>query len=100
MLVATEGKTFVQIGTVQSIQPNPTEFSSIIVQWMQQQKAPHKSRWLRFFEPSTDVGIISFAEILLYDFQLTKNGGLKKNTGTSIEHYIFYHAYMYNIVQL
>jgi len=48
MLVAAEGKTFVQIGTVQSIPPNPTERSSITVQWMRQQKAPHKSRWLRF----------------------------------------------------
>ena len=81
MLVATSGATFPNIGTVKAIPPNPCMDSTIHVHWMEQERAPHKPKWIRYFKPSTKrdaVGTVTINEILLYDFQLTKNGALKK----------------------
>ena len=78
MLVAIKDQSFPQVGTVLEIPPNATMDTSIGVQWMKQEKAAHKPKWSRFFQPSTSVGTITFHHILLYDFQLTNKGALKK----------------------
>ena len=80
MLVAIKGQSFPQVGTVLEIPPNATMDTTIGVQWMKQEKAAHKPKWSRFFQPSTSVGIITFHHILLYDFQLTNKGALKKKS--------------------
>ncbi len=81
MLVATGEGAFPRIGTVEAIPPNPSLESPLTVHWMEQEKAQHKSKWLRFFHPSLKkdaVGTISYGDIVLYDFVLTKKGALKK----------------------
>ncbi len=80
MLVATEGVAFPQVGKVQVIPPNSGAATPITVQWMEQERAPHKPKWLRYFKPTEVTGTISFEDILLYDFELTKCGALKKKT--------------------
>ena len=80
MLIAVAKKAFPLIGVVIKIPLRPTEDSVIDVQWMEQEKAKHKSKWLRFFKQSSNVGIIKYSEILLYDFQLTDKGALKKKS--------------------
>ncbi len=55
-----------------AIPPNPDLASQITVQWMAPEKAPHKSKWLRFFKPTESTGTISFADIVLYNFNLFK----------------------------
>ena len=78
MLVATAGlEELPLIGTVLSIDPAK---SSIKVQWMVQEKASHKPKWARAFKKHSSSGIITFNEILLYDFQLTQNGCIKKKS--------------------
>ncbi len=72
MLVATHGVAFPRIGMVQAIPPNATETSQLSIQWMEHERAPHMPRWLRFFKPSAVVGTVFFADIVLYDFMLTK----------------------------
>ncbi len=76
MLVATAGLEEIPlIGTVLSIDPD-----SVKVQWMAQEKASHKPKWARGFKHHSSSGIITFNEILLYDFQLTQNGCIKKKS--------------------
>ena len=75
MLVATAGlEELPLIGTVLSIDPAK---SSIKVQWMVQENKP---KWARAFKKHSSSGIITFNEILLYDFQLTQNGCIKKKS--------------------
>ena len=81
MLVATDmGEDFPQIGTVQAIPPNPDATSEIAIELMQQERAPHKPKWLRFFKPSSVIRTVAFRQIILYDFELTKCGALKKKS--------------------
>ena len=81
MLVATDmGEHFPQIGTVQAIPPNPDATSKITIELMQQERAPLKPKWLRFFKMTSVIRTVSFKQIILYDFQLTKCGALKKKS--------------------
>ena len=81
MLVAIDmGEHFPQIGTVQAIPPNPDTTSNITIELMQQERAPHKPKWLRFFKMTSAIRTVSFKQIILYDFQLTKCGALKKKS--------------------
>ena len=79
-MVAAEGANFPRIGRVAAVSANPTLQSSVEVEWYCQERAPHKPRWLRYFRPSTDSGQLQIDEIILYDFELTKKGALKKKT--------------------
>jgi len=69
MLVAVQGSTFVQVGTVQAIPAHPNSDSKVTVHWMEQERAPHKPKWLRYFKPSPitkkkdAIGTVSFANI-------------------------------------
>ena len=79
------GEHFPQIGTVQAIPPNPDATSNITIELMQQERAPHKLKWLRFFKMTSAIRTVSFKQIILYDFQLpnfqlTKCGALKKKS--------------------
>ena len=50
---------------------------------MDQQKDTRKPKWLRFFKLSNKknaIGTTSLQDIMLYDFELTKNGALKKKS--------------------
>ena len=50
------------------------------VQWFNQERATHKPKWLRFFLPGNTSSCIRFSDILLYDFDLTQKGSLKKRS--------------------
>ena len=83
MVVATDmGEDFPLIGTVQAIPPNPDATSEIAIELMQQERPPHKPKWLRFFKPSSVIRTVAFInkQIILYDFELTKCGTLKKKS--------------------
>jgi len=91
MLVATAGATTARVGTVKDIAPNPSYELQITIHWMEQERAPHKSKWLRYFSPSTkkdSVGTITFDDILLYDFELTSKGALKKKSREYWQEYL------------
>ena len=80
MLIAIEENSFPRLGKVIQIPTNRTMESSIEVEWLIQETAPHKPKWLRHFKASNDKGNISFSSIVLYDFVLTKMGALKKKS--------------------
>ncbi len=85
MLVAAQDASFVQVGTVQAIPPEPHSNTEVTVHWMEQERAPHKPKWLRYFKPvpvtkKTAIGTLRIADIILYDFQLTNNGALRKKS--------------------
>ena len=44
MLVAIKGPSFPQVGTAVAIPSNPAMNTSFDVQWMQQERAPHKPK--------------------------------------------------------
>ena len=75
MLVAVVGPTFSRVGTVQSIPSKPCYGSKLAILWLEQEKAPHKPLWMRYFRKSRKdaAGTITFSDIVLYDFELTKN---------------------------
>ena len=53
---------------------------------MKQEKAPHKSIWMRGCTPSGVTDTIKMSDILLYDFQLnTKCKTLKKSTREQLQ---------------
>ncbi len=54
--------------------------SEVTVHWMEQENAVHKPRWLRYFKKKNAVSSIVLKEVVLYDFELTKNGALKKKS--------------------
>ena len=68
------------IAQVVNIPSNPTMECAIEVVLFKQEKAPHKPRWFRFFTSADKTATVSFSEILLYDFQLTNKGALRKKT--------------------
>jgi hypothetical protein len=48
-----------------------------------QERAAHKPKWARFFKISTKkdaVGAVKISDILLYGFELTAKGALKKKS--------------------
>ena len=108
MLVAVQGSTFVQVGTVQAIPADPNSDIKVTVHWMEQERAPHKPKWLRYFKPSPitkndAIGTVSFANIILYDFELTNNGGLRKKSREYLKTFqvgfIFVFSCVYSIVR-
>ena len=83
MLVAVSGSQLPKVGKVYSItDAHPTIQSSIVVEWLVQEQARHKPRWLRPFKASKkeSFGTIKYSDLLLYDFQLTNSGCLKKQS--------------------
>lgn len=77
MLIATTGGDLPKIGKV------PKLHSVISVHWMVQERAPHKPKWQRYFRPksgTTALGNVAIQDIILYGFDLTKNGALKKQS--------------------
>lgn len=83
MLAAIANNNFPQIGKVRTLLSNPSPDSHISIQWMEQERNMTKPKWLRFFKPSKGkrpFGTITYHEILLYDFELTTNGALKKKS--------------------
>lgn len=85
MLVAVKGtgETFPWVGTVKQVPFNPSYSSEVTIHWMEQERASHKPKWLRYFSPSTQrdaVSIVRYSDIILYDFQLTNKGCLKKKS--------------------
>ena len=83
MLIATTGGDLPKIGKVQAIPSDPKLHSIISVHWMVQERAPHKPKWQRYFRPksgATALGNVAIQDIILYGFDLTKNGALKKQS--------------------
>ena len=83
MLVAVQDMhaSFPRIGKVTALPTgNMCLDSPIQVAWFQQERAPHKPQWLRFFKQTTHISTILIQEILLYDFLLTQKGALKKKS--------------------
>ena len=76
MLVATPGFDKIPcIGRVSSISSNV-----VTINLLSQERAPHKPKWSRAFKDSQKSTAISYSDILLYDFELTNRGCLKKKT--------------------
>ena len=78
MLVAINCNNFPKVGRVVALSSQ-----SISVQWLKQERTPTKPKWLRFFKESKGKeppGTITYDDIVLYDFQLTAHGALKKKT--------------------
>ena len=82
MLIAIAGDNFPRVGEVVVIPPNVSFNSFITVQWMVQERAAHKPKWQRGFKvPAKKVREeMMLNRILLYGFQLTNNGCLKKKS--------------------
>ena len=70
-------------GKVVALPPNLSLTSDISVHWMIQEQAPHKPKWLRFFKPSKKrnaEGTTPINDVVLYGFELTANGALRKKS--------------------
>jgi len=80
MLIAADDNGFPKVGKVVAIPPNVSLESRLQIQWMVQERAPHKSKWLRSFKLGPRQGEMEVTKVLLYDFQLTNNGCLKKKS--------------------
>ena len=82
MLVAIDDNSFPKVGKVAAIPPNHSLDSSISIQWLVQERAPHKPKWLRNFKIGARevLGETEMKNVLLYDFQLTNKGCLKKKS--------------------
>ena len=83
MLIAIVGDKFPKVGTVQIIPPNPSLETQIEVHWMIQERATHKPKWLRNFKPATSkyaIGSAYIKDIILFGFDLTNKGCLKKKS--------------------
>ena len=80
MIVAFEEDRGVCIAEVSCIPPNPCLDSMISINLFRQERAPHKPKWCRCFHRLGKICSIKYSDIVLYDFQLTKNGALKKKT--------------------
>ena len=84
MLIAIAGKLLPRLAVVKAVPDSPNLMSEVNVVWMQQ---AHKSKWHRYFRPSSITGKIAYREILLYDFELTERGALKKKSREYIQEY-------------
>jgi hypothetical protein len=82
MLVAVPGKDAIPtIGEVAAIPPNPTVDSQVtLTLWIVDKGQTHKPRWQRTYTRSMKQAANPIADILLYDFTLTKMGMLRKAT--------------------
>ena len=83
MLIAILEDGFPRVGTVVAVSPNPCQTSEVQIHWMIQEKATHKPKWLRYFKPSQRkdaYGRIKIEDIVLYGFDLTEKGALKKKS--------------------
>ena len=83
MLVATTGNDLPKVGKVQEIPSDPQLNSEIAIHWMTQEKAPHKPKWLRYFKLASGKnasGKAQVQDIVLYGFDLTNRGALKKRS--------------------
>ena len=84
MLIAIKSiECFPKIGKVVALPPNLSLTSDISVHWMIQEQAPHKPKWVRFFKPSKKrnaEGTTPINDVVLYGFELTANGALRKKT--------------------
>ena len=83
MLVAVLDQTFPCIGKVTDVSPNPHPDSDLQIHWMIQEKASHKPKWLRYFKLSQRkdaMGTIKIKDVVLYGFDLTEKGALKKKS--------------------
>lgn len=81
MLVAYSSHNDIpNIARVINTPSNPTMDSVIDVVLFKQEKAPHKPRWLRYFTSADRTATVLFSEIILYDFELTSKGALRKKT--------------------
>jgi hypothetical protein len=86
MLIAVTGKDRMpKVGRVHAIPPNFTYDSSIPIQWMIQERAPHKPKWMRHFKQlplnsKNAFGNVLIQDITLYGFELTRKGCLKKKS--------------------
>ena len=49
-------------------------------QWLEREKAAHKSKWIKYYHLSNKVGVAKYSDVLLYDFKLTDKGLMRKNT--------------------
>ena len=81
MLVTVALNNFPRVGQVTAIPPDPSLESTISIQWMIQERAPHKPKWQRCFKLGSkkELGETQLKNILLYGFQLTNKGCLKKS---------------------
>ena len=79
-MIAAKGDNFPRVGRVTEIPSNPNYQSEVEVDWYRQERAPHKPRWLRYFQSTNVIGKLPIEDIILYDFQLTNNGAFKKKT--------------------
>ena len=91
LLVAVICNNFPRTAKVEAIPENPCSHSSVTVQWLEQRRNSQKPRWLRYFKPSKGkrpLGTITYSDIVLYDFQLTTNGAIKKKSREYLQKYI------------
>ena len=70
-----------QIAVVESVLTQSSTLT-ITISWMDQERAPHKPRWLRTWHKSSKFPqtTIDVSNVLLYDIILTNKGALKKVT--------------------
>lgn len=81
MLVAVQGKSEIPtIGEVTHIPPNPSKENEVSLIVSEQESSIHKSKWLRVFKRTTKICIVNISDIILYDFQLTNKGAIRKST--------------------
>lgn len=86
MLVAYNGKSSIpSVAEVTQIPPNPSLESSINAVTFEQERAPHKPKWQRYFNKTDKTCDILLKDIVLYDFKLTKNGAFQKTTRTYLQ---------------
>ena len=82
MLIAIAESDIARVGKVLAIPSNISLDSNITIQWMVQERAPHKPKGQRIFKfGAKDVfGETELKNVLLFDFELTNNGCLKKKS--------------------
>lgn len=80
MYIAAQEGTLPKLGRVVSLPSERSLHSLVEVQWLVQEKAPHKPRWMRYFKETDKIGSLPLSDVVLYDFELTKNGALKKKS--------------------
>lgn len=89
MLIAVVHDNFPRVAKVEVI-PGCSKLP-VTVQWLEQERNPQKPRWLRYFRQSRKkqpLGIVPYSDIVLYDFELTKKGALKKKSRDYLQKYI------------
>ena len=94
MLIAIAESDITRVGKVLAIPSNISLDSNITIQWMVQERAPHKPKWQRIFKfGAKDVfGETELKNVLLFDFELT----IKKH----FRNLIFTWEYNYPLCQL